>query len=285
MLFAIGLSKKVLLADYLGKLVDYGYKSITALNTFEVVLVIMGYTLQIYFDFSGYCDMALGVSKMLNIDLPVNFKSPYRAINISDFWKRWHITLTRFLTKYIYIPLGGSRQGNIRTYINIMIVFVVSGLWHGAGFNFIIWGIIHGLASILYRMAKSLYDRIPKILQWFLTFVFVNISWVFFRAERLSYAGAMVAQIFRGGFGINAELRTILCSPPIIDTISRLFPFNIVIVVFFLIAFLITVTARNSTDMVQHFRTTGKSLAFSYFLLVLSIFSLSGVSNFLYTNF
>ena len=160
-IFAIGLAKKVLVADVFGKIVDYGYGSIRSLNSFEALLTVLAYTLQLYFDFSGYCDMAQGVGNMLNIELPENFNSPYKAKNISDFWKRWHITLTRFLTKYIYIPLGGNRKGTIRTYINIIIVFLVSGIWHGAGITFIIWGLMHGIASAIYRVIKKPYDKLP----------------------------------------------------------------------------------------------------------------------------
>lgn len=137
---SFGLAKKVLLADTFGVFVNWGYENITSLNSFDTILIILGYTLQIYFDFSGYCDMATGIGYMFNIKLPMNFNSPYRAINILDFWRRWHITLTRFFTTYIYLPLGGSRNGKWVTYRNVMIVFLVSGIWHGANWTFVIWG-------------------------------------------------------------------------------------------------------------------------------------------------
>lgn len=138
--FSIGLAKKVLVADTFAKAADYGFSHIEGLGTVNALIVMLSYTFQIYFDFSGYCDMATGIGKFFNIDLPMNFNSPYKAITITDFWKRWHMTMTRFFTTYVYIPLGGSRKGKIRTYINVMIVFLVSGLWHGANWTFILWG-------------------------------------------------------------------------------------------------------------------------------------------------
>lgn len=139
-LFILGLAKKVLIADVLGNYVNLAYKDVYALNTTTAVLAVLGYTLQIYFDFSGYSDMAVGLGWMMHIDLPVNFDSPYKSISITEFWKRWHMTLTAFFTKYVYIPLGGSRRGNARMYANIFIVFLLSGLWHGAGWTFVFWG-------------------------------------------------------------------------------------------------------------------------------------------------
>lgn len=139
-MFCMGLGKKVLIADMFGNAVDWGYSHIFELNTTSALFVTIAYTVQIYFDFSGYSDMAIGISRMLNLNLPVNFNSPYKSITIIDFWDRWHITLTRFLTKYLYIPLGGSRNGKIRTTVNTLLVFLCSGLWHGASWTFIMWG-------------------------------------------------------------------------------------------------------------------------------------------------
>ena len=149
MAVAFGLAKKVLLADTFGKLVDWGYADVGALDTVSALLVMLAYTLQIYFDFSGYCDVASGICSMLNIELPMNFNSPYKALTVYDFWKRWHITLTRFFRTYIYFPLGGSRKGTLRTYFNIFLIFFVSGIWHGANWTFILWGALHGVAMVL----------------------------------------------------------------------------------------------------------------------------------------
>ena len=142
--FALGMAKKVLVADTLSKVVTAGYANVEALNSVSTILVMVSYALQIYFDFSGYCDMAYGIGYMFNVVLPINFNSPYKAASIREFWDRWHMTLTRFFTKYVYIPLGGSRKGAVRTYVNVMIVFLVSGIWHGANWTFILWGVVNG---------------------------------------------------------------------------------------------------------------------------------------------
>ena len=150
-LFVLGLAKKVLLADTFGAGVDYGYENLAALGRADACLVILFYALQLYFDFSGYGDMAVGIGRMLGVEIPVNFNSPYKAVNIVDFWKRWHITLNRFFTKYVYIPLGGNRKGRGRMYFNLLIVFFLSGLWHGAGVHFIVWGMLHGALYVFTR--------------------------------------------------------------------------------------------------------------------------------------
>ncbi len=151
-IFAMGLFKKVMIADTFGRAVAWGWSGLADLSWLEMVCVMLSYTFQIYFDFSGYCDMAIGLGKLFGLDLPVNFASPYKAVSVVDFWKRWHMTLTRFLRNYVYFPLGGSRKGRWRTYGNILLVFLVSGIWHGANWTFILWGLIHGLAQVIERM-------------------------------------------------------------------------------------------------------------------------------------
>ncbi|MDR0889949.1 MAG: MBOAT family protein, partial [Oscillospiraceae bacterium] len=211
--FALGLAKKVLLADYFAIISDACFGSVAVLSGFEAVAAIFAYSLQLYFDFSGYCDMASGVSLMLNIDLPQNFNSPYQAVDITDFWKRWHITLTSFLTRYIYYPLGGNRKGKKRQYLNILIVFLVSGLWHGAGLTFIVWGLLHGLTSVLTRILKPRI-KLPKLLSQLTTFLLVTIFWVFFRSNTLTQAFQMLAAPFTRAWGsINSSLSEALLQP------------------------------------------------------------------------
>ena len=159
-IFAIGLFKKVLIADTFSQAVAIGYNNVENLSSLEALLVSFSYTFQIYFDFSGYCDMAIGISSMFNINLPQNFNSPYKSTSIIDFWNRWHMSLTRFLREYVYFPLGGSRKGKVRTYVNVMIVFLVSGIWHGANWTFIVWGIMHGVAQCLNRMFKNIWAKL-----------------------------------------------------------------------------------------------------------------------------
>ncbi len=185
-LFSFGLFKKLVIADTFTRGVEWGFTNVEVATEADMILTMLFYTFEIYFDFSGYTDMATGISKMINIDLPINFDSPYKATSIRDFWKRWHISLTKFFTKYIYFPLGGSRKGNIRTYVNIMIVFLVSGLWHGANFTFILWGAIHGFLQVLERLFDKCFNKLPKVIRWVYTFVAVNVLWLLFRAESIS---------------------------------------------------------------------------------------------------
>lgn len=204
-LFVIGLFKKVILADTLGAGVDYGYTNLALLGRADAVIVIFAYSLQLYFDFSGYCDMARGTGRMLGVELPVNFNSPYKARNIVEFWKRWHITLNRFFTKYVYIPLGGNRKGMPRMYGNLLLVFLLSGLWHGAGWNYIVWGMLHGVLYVAARWWQN--RREQKLMEkraeagrrhsWsFLSriglFVYVSIAWVYFRAESVAQANKLL---------------------------------------------------------------------------------------------
>lgn len=185
-LFSFGLFKKLVLADTFSKAVQWGYANIDCTTAVDWILIMLFYTFEIYFDFSGYSDMAVGVSLMLNIVLPMNFDSPYKAFSIRDFWKRWHISLTKFFTKYIYIPLGGSRRGKILTYLNTMIVFGISGIWHGANWTFILWGILHGAFSVMDRIIEKWEKKIFRIFRWILTFVVINILWLLFRSDSVT---------------------------------------------------------------------------------------------------
>ena len=203
-IFSLGLFKKMLLADTFSKAVMWGFKNGIAAGgqapkatAGDLFLVMLFYTFQIYFDFSGYSDMAVGISKILNIDLPINFNSPYKALSIRDFWKRWHMTLTNFLTKYIYFPLGGSRKGNVRTYANILIVFLVSGIWHGANWTFILWGLLHGLLQVIERLFQKWFDKLHAVVQWGYTFLSVNILWLLFRADKIGDWAEMLKTMFR----------------------------------------------------------------------------------------
>ena len=194
-LFSLGLVKKVLLADTFSKGASWVYANLDQATAVDCILLILFYTFEIYFDFSGYSDMAVGVSSMINIDLPQNFDSPYKAISIRDFWKRWHMSLTKFLTKYIYIPLGGSRKGELFTYINTLIVFLVSGLWHGANWTFILWGLLHGLLSCLDRMFNKFEEKIFMPVRWLCTFVLVSVLWLLFSAESVAQWGQVLTKI------------------------------------------------------------------------------------------
>ncbi|MFA6931512.1 MAG: MBOAT family O-acyltransferase [Lentisphaeria bacterium] len=186
-----GLAKKCFLADTLAIIADVGFATDIPLRLADAWLISLSYTLQLYFDFSGYCDMAMGLARMFNIELPMNFNSPYKSTDFQDFWRRWHITLGRFMMIYLYIPMGGNRKGGFRTSFNLFCVFLISGLWHGAGWLFLIWGGLHGLSIIIHRFWRKLMDKryhafkIPRRVAVAITFVCVNILWVFFRAPDL----------------------------------------------------------------------------------------------------
>jgi alginate O-acetyltransferase complex protein AlgI len=176
------------LADHLGVFVDDVFRAPTAFNTGTVILAAVSYSLQIYFDFSGYSDMAIGVSKILGFDFKPNFNLPYFAQNVSEFWKRWHISLSSWFQDYLYIPLGGSRKGTVRTYINLMLVMLISGLWHGAGWTFIAWGALHGIASCVNKAVGKTLKNLGAFVNVIITFVVVTFFWVVFRASSFTNA-------------------------------------------------------------------------------------------------
>lgn len=284
-MFAVGLFKKVLLADTLGRAVTWGYETVWDMTSLEILIVSLCYTFQLYFDFSGYCDMASGIGRMFNIDLPVNFNSPYRSCSVLEFWDRWHMTLTRFLKKYVYIPLGGNRKGTLYTYINIMLVFLLSGLWHGAGWTFVIWGAVHGLANFLNRIFKNVWDKVYAGVRWVCTFLFINCTWIIFRADSLEKAWCFIKKLFcMNTLSVRAELFDSVRLVEF-DFLERKFGIidGFYILALLFISFLIVLAGKNCYE--REFTPTWKNAFFVVILLVWSIMSLSGVSTFLYFNF
>ena len=291
-LFAMGLFKKVLMADTLGKGVDWGFANYHLLTGPDAAIVTLLYTLQIYFDFSGYCDMAIGIANMFHLDLPVNFNSPYKSVSILDFWQRWHMSLTRFLRKYIYFPLGGSKKGPVRTCINIWIVFVVSGFWHGAAWTFILWGVVHGVAQVLCRIFRKLWDKVPRILAWSMTFLFINLTWILFRAQSLGQAKHILQTIFSPWeWKINETL--LHCFDlleftyieehigALQDVIIHAPALHLIIVLSF--SLVLALGPRNNHE--KAFEPKVWNGILSIIAIVWSVFSLSGLSQFLYFNF
>ncbi len=195
-LFSVGLFKKVVFADMLGQWTAYGYGHLDSLTILESWITVLSYTFQIYFDFSGYTDMALGVGLMFNINIPQNFNNPYIANDIQDFWRRWHMTLSRCLKDYVYIPLGGNRKGTFRTYMNVFWVFLICGIWHGANWTYIVWGVMHGIASIINRAYKNLEIELPFAVSWFITFIFVCMAWIYFSAPNIATANKLLYSCF-----------------------------------------------------------------------------------------
>ncbi len=201
-LFIVGLLKKSVCADYLAQFVNLVFYDPAAYSGFENLMAVAGYTLQIYLDFSGYSDMAIGLAAMLGFRLRDNFNAPYQSLNATEFWHRWHISLSTWFRDYLYIPLGGNRKGRVRTYVNNFVTMVVAGVWHGASWMFVIWGAMHGVALAVHKFCKQLFlDRLPtswyiKILAWTVTMVFLMSTWVFFRAPSMDIALGVFSQIF-----------------------------------------------------------------------------------------
>jgi D-alanyl-lipoteichoic acid acyltransferase DltB (MBOAT superfamily) len=287
-LFSVGLFKKVVLADTFASWANAGFNTTQALNIIEAWATSLSYTFQLYFDFSGYTDMALGVALLFNIRLPINFNSPYQALDIQDFWRRWHITLSRFLRDYIYIPLGGNRTSDLRIYANLFTVFLIGGLWHGASWMFIIWGALHGFAIVLHRFYKQLGFTMNKYLAWFITFNFINITWIFFRAKNWEGASNVLTSMFHGN----------LLLPYLISkhffTLQNHFSFGEVYfelegndeTTFWLIGGFVTILLiKNSSYILNDFKPSIRnSLLFLFFSLT-GILNLMHVSEFLYFNF
>ncbi|MEF2968274.1 MBOAT family protein [Paenibacillus sp. M1] len=265
-IFCIGLFKKVVIADTLAPIATQGFDVSTHLGFVEAWSTSLAYTMQLYFDFSGYSDMAIGIALLFNIKLPVNFNSPYKAVSIKDFWARWHMTLSRFLKDYIYIPLGGNRKGQFRTYFNLVATFVIGGFWHGAGWTFIIWGLMHGAAQVIQRLWQKTGVKLPRWFAWFITFMFINFTWIFFRAKTFEDA----VKVLRGMFNIG-EIHVSMTLLGQVLLIAA--------------SFFVAVFARNSMEMKQRFRPNLKYAAFIAFLFVFSVLYFNQVSEFLYFTF
>ena len=209
--FVIGLSKKVLIADVIGRQVDTLLAGdLLTMGTGTAWITIIAYTMQLYFDFSGYSDMAIGLGKIMGFHFPENFDNPYNSASVSEFWRRWHITLGTFMRNYLYIPLGGNRCSKPRMYFNLWVVFLLSGLWHGASWNFVIWGAYHGFWLVLERIGLGkVYEKIGKIPSVIITFLIVTIGWAIFRIENLSDAFTFISRLFAFDFQSIAPINSL----------------------------------------------------------------------------
>lgn len=291
--FALGLAKKVLVAGMLGNGADYGFAHAGTLSPADSALTILCYTLQLYFDFSGYCDMAAGMARMMGISLPVNFNSPYKAVSIQDFWDRWHITLSRFFRTCVYIPLGGNRRGMAVTCRNIMIIFLLSGIWHGAGWGFLVWGALHGLAMVVHRLCRDKV-KLPRWLGWLLTFVFVSVAWVFFRADSLSQAVSLLGGLFRGGWGLPSyEFVSTLPMDIMSDALTQLQSllqaggraFIYWVPALIIPACCVLLVFRNPVEQMEQFRPSVWKVLLTILCVVVPVLFFSGVDSFIYANF
>ena len=318
LLISLGLFKKVILADTIGKAVDYGYNSLTTLGWWEAVFVAVFYSFQLYFDFSGYCDVASGICMIFGFELSLNFDSPYKAVNIIDFWNRWHITLTKFFTRYIYIPLGGSRKGAVRTYVNIMIVFLISGLWHGSGWTFIVWGAMHGVLNMITRaitnasgkhenglstgantnhngnqaIVKNTFANLAICGKRLLTFIYVTIAWVFFRANTISDAALLFKRMFSGGirpyysdFANYFRLDEIWYVFKLTPIVNFNFAWDLCMWLFLAFSIVIVFFGKSAINYAKECRIGIGTTLLTAALLVWCVLSFGGVSTFLYMNF
>ena len=292
-LFTLGLAKKVLIADTLGKAVDFGYTNLASLNSGDALIVMLSYTLQLYFDFSGYCDMAMGAAGCLGFDLPLNFDSPYKAGNIIEFWKGWHITLTRFFTRYLYIPLGGNRKGKARMYLNTLLVFLVSGIWHGKGLTFIIWGMMHGVLYVVTRWyLERRKKKCVKCLSVFATFLYVNVAWVFFRAPSVKEALALLKTMISCNFArINWNLAGCFNLDEFWYVIKVLhidgwqYAHYILMVLMLLFALALVFFAKTAVTVAGKIKPTLINTVLLSALFMWCVVTFSEVSTFLYINF
>ncbi len=291
--FSLGLAKKVLIADTFSRIVTAGYADILALDAVNAWITVLCYTFQVYFDFSGYCDMALGIGHMFGITLPVNFNSPYKATSVMEFWDRWHMTLTRFFTQYVYIPLGGSRRGKLRMYANTLAVFAISGLWHGANWTFIVWGCLYGIFMVLNKAWEEPWQKLPRFFRWGITFLLVNLLWVYFRAGSIADAHLLFARLFAGGVGgVSENFIEIFGELTEVRALYRLglgwlftaAPY-LPLLLFLAAVLAAAVWMRNTQEKMERFTPCARTLFVTSVLMAWCVLSLSGVSEFLYFNF
>lgn len=304
LLFSIGMGKKVLLADVMANVANFGFTNMVFMDSISTFLCGLAYAFELYFDFSGYSDMAIGLGRMFNIELPVNFNSPYKATSIKDLWNRWHITLSRFFVRYVYIPLGGSRKGKARTMINLFVIFALSGLWHGAAWTYVLWGVMQGAIMVwdnLYLIGVKGVDRkrdpkigIPKIMGQFFTFNYFLATLFVFRSESIEAMVKAFSNLF--SFRITGYLYKLVpnIEIPEIYMVKELLMikapqlenvFYLILFVLMLIICIFIITRKNAIEMVEEYSGKKGFFAFGVIILVWSVISFSQVSTFIYFNF
>ena len=289
-IFSIGFFKKTVLADTFSIWVVSGFDSNVDLPFFEAWFVSLSYTFQLYFDFSGYADMAIGSALLFNIKLPVNFQSPYKSLNIKDFWRTWHITLGRFIRDYLYIPLGGNQSSQLKNATIILITFILAGVWHGAGWNFLIWGALHGIAYLIHRFWVTTNIKLHPIISWLICFNFINITWIFFRANEWSDA----LRVLKGMVGFNGILLPGFLSQNLEFLENFGFYFGgflgsingtVQTPLYILIGLCVVLCMKNTSELAKYFKEKPIWMFFSLIVFFSACFSLNESTNFLYYNF
>jgi len=286
LLFIVGLFKKVVIADNIAGYINPLFESSEPLTFLESWTAAIGYTLQIYFDFSGYCEMAMGLALLFGIKIPINFYSPYKATNISEFWRRWHITLGRLLKNYLYIPLGGNHRNIIHTCFALIVTMLLGGLWHGASWTFVLWGALHGLFLSIYHLWKRYGFNLPPFIALGITLFAVIFSWILFRSNSISHA----ITIWKSMIGLNG-----ITLPPFYN--DFLFYFGNVLnyqtsplisgleIFIFLVALCFVITQKNIHETIDSFHVSIKSFSTAAILVFSSIIFINDTSDFLYFNF
>ena len=269
-IFLIGLFKKIVLADNIAVFVNEVYRAPKIYSSATIVLCIIAYSFQIYLDFSGYSDMAIGCSRMLGYDIKRNFNMPYLSHNVTEFWKRWHISLSSWLQDYLYIPLGGNRRGKCRQYINLIVTMVIGGLWHGSSWTFVLWGLVNGIALVIHKMfIKNRNRKESGILSILTTFIFISLVWVLFRASDLQNALDLYSSIFNSK-GINyIHLNSIVCI--LICVATMIFSY---------------IKTKSEATYILHDLNTIKGLVFVILLIGIIVgFAYTGSNPFIYASF
>jgi alginate O-acetyltransferase complex protein AlgI len=266
-IFTFGLFKKVVIADLLAVYANEAFSHVMSLYCAEAWVGALSYTLQLYFDFSGYSEMAIGLALMFNLRMPVNFDSPYQACSIIDFWRRWHMTLGMWVKNYLYIPMGGNRKGEWRKMRNLFVSMLIIGLWHGAGWTFVIWGGLHGVLLIINHAWRKMEIVLPKVVNWAATFLCVTILWVIFRADTVHDAVAVLISM--------GDISTIVY----MDENTRKHLLVLIVSVIALTAI------PNPLVMLRKFQPNVKWLSVTVIIMIITLYKFSRISDFLYFQF
>lgn len=269
-IFAIGLSKKTLIGDPLTDYAQYAFDNAQKLSMVEAWYASVSYVLSYYFDLSGYADMAIGIGKMFNINIPKNFNSPYKARNFADYWKRWHITLSRFLSDYVYKSLGGNKSLVWVMYLNIMITFFVSGFWHGAGWNFVVWGLLNGIFVVMAHMMKKANLEMNFYVAWFLMFFGLILTRILFVSNDFADAWYVTTTLFDIS---NLRFENLFYIDPYLQSF------------YIVLALGLAVGTKNSMEISENFKPNFKYIFYTVILLSASMFTFSSAKEFLYFQF
>lgn len=291
-ILSVGLFKKIVMSSIFARYADIGYSIHESVSMLEAWCTTLSYTAQIYFDFSGYSDIAIGSAMLLGIRLPDNFNSPYKSVNIRDFWSRWHISLSTWLRDYVYIPLGGSREGFPRTMVNVIITFLVSGAWHGSHINFIIWGLLHGAATCINITWSRIGLSMPNLAGVVVTFLFINLSWIPFRAESFESAMNMASALLNfGSIGINLHDNELSLGQAFVASIFKPTRLDLITLLLSVFSIASLITLKNSTEitesiMKQRYSATLIAITAAAFVVsIVFMFGGASESQFIYAAF